>query len=215
MVIHLGRFEIVSCTTDAILGLQVPTNTTKLWSFVGLYNVFWHFLPKFTRLAATSNKNCWPDQTKRFRTLNKVELDVMKASKDTSCTTTSASLTTLYCTSDTGQGHMLPIGWMLITAESGRKDNTTRQIFGVHNQQCQKTIRRNAKKLPSPSMVCTDTTTLLERNLVCISDWSRLHRIDLEPSRQYRLTGAMARPPKSRHKFPKRWRVFPSTGHPE
>lgn len=74
--------------------------------------------------------------------------------------------------------------------------------------------------MPSHILVCTDTLTILGRNAVINSDWSRLPPLDPELNLQYQSTRAMVPPPigtrfrRSPHSLYKtlsRWRVIPST----
>lgn len=74
--------------------------------------------------------------------------------------------------------------------------------------------------MPGHSLVCVDTTLLLGRKTVYISNWSWILQMDSELDRQYRPTLAMApsfigirlrHNPQTRHKTSSRWRVVLST----
>lgn len=61
----------------AIKRLELLTNVTELCSFLGLRNVFYHFVLNLVRMAAPFNNMLKKDQPKHFSALATEELSTM------------------------------------------------------------------------------------------------------------------------------------------
>lgn len=74
---HVIRSQILEETshmTNAICGLQHPTNLTELCSFLGLCNIFLLFVPNLARMAVLLNAKLQKDKPKIFGPFNNEEL---------------------------------------------------------------------------------------------------------------------------------------------
>lgn len=61
--------------TDAIPGLQQPTNATEPKSFTGICSVFRRFVPNCIRIAALLNRKLEKNRRFRFGRLNETQIE--------------------------------------------------------------------------------------------------------------------------------------------
>lgn len=80
--IHPRDLEIVPKTTDALRGLQAHTNLTERRSFLGLCNVFKHFIPNFANIASPLNRKLCKEQSSTFELLSIEETNSLNTLKD-------------------------------------------------------------------------------------------------------------------------------------
>lgn len=80
-VIRPRGLDIPSHSTDAICGLQLPTNLTDLRSFLGFCHVFRCSFPNFARGAALLNQNRRKEQQSTFGTLSEEEVKSLNTLK--------------------------------------------------------------------------------------------------------------------------------------
>lgn len=69
-IIRPGHPKLALRTTDAVTRLKQPTTLAELRFFLDLYNVFWHFLPNYTRLAAYLYEKLRKDNPKQLAPLD-------------------------------------------------------------------------------------------------------------------------------------------------
>lgn len=68
-VISPGWLEAAPKEMNAIKKLKEPKNTTELRSFLGIFNIFSHFVPNFARISVPLNMKLRNGQPKKFDVL--------------------------------------------------------------------------------------------------------------------------------------------------
>lgn len=69
--------ELASCKSDALRGLQPPTNLTQKPSFLGSFNDFHRFNSNFARISAPLSRRLKKDQPPSFYPFNSNEVYAM------------------------------------------------------------------------------------------------------------------------------------------
>lgn len=81
-VIKLGKLEIADHIADAVRDLKTPQMVTKLYSLLGLCNVFRRFVPDFSRIAASLTKRLMKNQPTNLGELVTEESDALATLKE-------------------------------------------------------------------------------------------------------------------------------------
>lgn len=76
-IIRPGMIDVGTYSIESIEALPTATNMTELRSFLGLCNVFRHFVPRFAHVTASLNKKLRNDQPFKFGELKQDEVDTL------------------------------------------------------------------------------------------------------------------------------------------